>query len=35
MRTDKIHDYGYAPKDLLKNVPIAQDELIKVKRMIG
>lgn len=35
MRTDEIHDYGYTPKDLLKNVPSVQDELIKVKRMIG
>ncbi|HET6924591.1 MAG TPA: Asp-tRNA(Asn)/Glu-tRNA(Gln) amidotransferase subunit GatC [Candidatus Saccharimonadales bacterium] len=35
MRDDAIIDYGYAPKDLLKNVPQVQDDLLKVKRMIG
>jgi aspartyl-tRNA(Asn)/glutamyl-tRNA(Gln) amidotransferase subunit C len=35
MRNDEIVDYGYAPKDLLKGVPQTQDDLIKVKRMIG
>jgi aspartyl-tRNA(Asn)/glutamyl-tRNA(Gln) amidotransferase subunit C len=35
MRKDQIVDYGYTPKDLLKNVPRTQDNLIKVKRMIG
>lgn len=35
MREDEIKDYGYAPADLLKNVPAVQDDLIKVKRMIG
>jgi len=35
MREDEVHDYGYAAKDLLKNVPATEDDLIKVKRMIG
>lgn len=35
MRDDVIHDYGYQPRDLLKNVPHVQDDQIKVKRMIG
>ena len=35
MREDEIKDYGYAPKELLKNVPSTQDDYIKVKRMIG
>jgi aspartyl-tRNA(Asn)/glutamyl-tRNA(Gln) amidotransferase subunit C len=35
MRSDEIVDYGYKPEDLLKNVPQTQDDLIKVKRMIG
>jgi aspartyl-tRNA(Asn)/glutamyl-tRNA(Gln) amidotransferase subunit C len=34
-RNDEEIDYGYAPKDLLKNVPDVQDDLLKVKRMIG
>ena len=34
-RKDEIIDYGYQPKDLLKNVPSLQDDLIKVKRIIG
>ena len=34
-RDDEIRDYGYAPKDLLKNVPTVKDDLIKVKRIIG
>lgn len=34
-RKDEILDYGYEPKDLLKNVPEVQKDLIKVKRMIG
>ncbi len=34
-RKDEIMDYGYEPKDLLKNVPEVQKDLIKVKRMIG
>lgn len=35
MREDVVHGYGYAPDDLLKNVPKVQDHMIKVKRMIG
>ena len=35
MREDIVKDYGYAPHDLLKNVPQVQDDQIKVKRMIG
>ena len=35
MRDDTTRDYGYAPGDLLKNVPAVQDGMIKVKRMIG
>jgi aspartyl-tRNA(Asn)/glutamyl-tRNA(Gln) amidotransferase subunit C len=34
-RKDEPVDYGYAPKDLLKNVPTVQDDLIKVKRIIA
>jgi aspartyl-tRNA(Asn)/glutamyl-tRNA(Gln) amidotransferase subunit C len=34
-RSDEIVDYGYAPKELLKNVPAVQDELIKVKRILN
>jgi len=35
MRDDEVVDYGYQPLDLLKNVPRRQNNLIKVKRMIG
>lgn len=35
MREDEIRDYGYEPRELLKNVPAVQDDQIKVKRMIG
>lgn len=35
MRDDVAQDYGYAPADLLKNVPAVQDSQIKAKRMIG
>ncbi|MEJ0073551.1 MAG: Asp-tRNA(Asn)/Glu-tRNA(Gln) amidotransferase subunit GatC [Candidatus Saccharibacteria bacterium] len=35
MRDDVVKDYGYAPQDLLKNVPTVQDNQLKVKRMIG
>jgi aspartyl-tRNA(Asn)/glutamyl-tRNA(Gln) amidotransferase subunit C len=35
MRKDEIRDYGYEPKELLKNVPSVEDDLIKVRRMIG
>lgn len=34
-RKDEVVDYGYAPKELLKNVPSVLDDHIKVKRMIG
>ena len=34
-REDKIIDYGYDPKDLLKNVPEVKDDQIKTRRMIG
>jgi len=35
MRDDTVKDYGYDPKELLKNVPQTQDGQLKVKRMIG
>ena len=35
MRADEVKDYGYAPAELLKNVPTMQDNQLKVKRMIG
>lgn len=35
MRDDVVKDYGYAPRDLLKNVPAVQDNQLKVRRMIG
>lgn len=34
-RDDEIKDYGYDPKELLVNVPSTQDNLIKVKRILG
>jgi aspartyl-tRNA(Asn)/glutamyl-tRNA(Gln) amidotransferase subunit C len=34
MRKDEVINYGYAPKELLKNVPAVQDDHIKVKRML-
>ena len=34
-RPDSVHDYGYTVQDLLKNVPAVENDLIKVKRMIG
>jgi aspartyl-tRNA(Asn)/glutamyl-tRNA(Gln) amidotransferase subunit C len=34
-RPDEVKDYGYDPHDLLKNVPSTDNNLIKVKRMIG
>jgi aspartyl-tRNA(Asn)/glutamyl-tRNA(Gln) amidotransferase subunit C len=34
-REDVVKDYGYNPKELLKNVPEVRDDQIKVKRMIG
>lgn len=33
-REDEVIDYGYAPLDLLKNVPATENNQIKVKRMI-
>ncbi|HSW80088.1 MAG TPA: Asp-tRNA(Asn)/Glu-tRNA(Gln) amidotransferase subunit GatC [Candidatus Saccharimonadales bacterium] len=35
MRNDEVVDYGYAPKELLKNVPEIKNDHLKVKRMIG
>lgn len=35
MRADEVRDYGYDPKDLLKNVPSVEEDQIKVRRMIG
>lgn len=35
MRQDEPVDYGYDPKDLLKNVPAVEADQLKVKRMIG
>jgi len=34
-RDDVVKDYGYAPAELLKNLPDQQDSQIKVKRMLG
>lgn len=36
-REDEIDpdNYGYNPKDLLKNVPAVEDDHIKVRRMVG
>jgi aspartyl-tRNA(Asn)/glutamyl-tRNA(Gln) amidotransferase subunit C len=35
MRDDELIDYGYAPTDLLKNVPATESNQLKVKRMIS
>lgn len=35
MRDDILIDYSIDRKDLLKNVPHIEDEMIKVKRMVG
>ena len=35
MRSDEVVDYGYEPRDLLKNVPEVEDNQLKVRRMIG
>jgi aspartyl-tRNA(Asn)/glutamyl-tRNA(Gln) amidotransferase subunit C len=35
MREDTVQDYGIARADLLRNVPQVDEELIKVKRMVG
>ncbi len=34
-RKDEVINYGYAPKELLRNVPEVLDDHIRVKRMIG
>jgi aspartyl-tRNA(Asn)/glutamyl-tRNA(Gln) amidotransferase subunit C len=34
-RPDEPADYGYDPKDLLRNVPEVENDQLKVKRMIG
>jgi aspartyl-tRNA(Asn)/glutamyl-tRNA(Gln) amidotransferase subunit C len=34
-REDKVRDYGYAAEKLLANVPVVQNNEIKVKRMVG
>jgi aspartyl-tRNA(Asn)/glutamyl-tRNA(Gln) amidotransferase subunit C len=34
-RPDTVRDYGYAPADLLRQVPAVENGQIKVKRMIG
>lgn len=35
IRADEPVDYGVSPKELLKNAPAQQDDMFKVKRMIG
>lgn len=35
MRDDIVRDYGYQPRELLKNVPDVQEDQIKVNRMVG
>ena len=35
MRPDVVQNYGYEAKDLLNNVPVVKDNMIKVKRMLG
>ena len=35
MRKDELIEYGYDPAQLLKNVPMVQDNHLKVKRMIS
>lgn len=35
MRTDAVHDYGYAVQQLQKNVPRVEAGQIKVNRMIN
>ncbi len=34
-RDDVVIDYGYSKEDLLQNVPAVENNLLKVKRMIG
>lgn len=33
-RTDDVIDYGYTPKELLKNLPEQQDGQIKVRKVL-
>jgi aspartyl-tRNA(Asn)/glutamyl-tRNA(Gln) amidotransferase subunit C len=33
-RPDEIKDYGYEPRDLLKNAPATQDNQFRVKRIL-
>jgi aspartyl-tRNA(Asn)/glutamyl-tRNA(Gln) amidotransferase subunit C len=33
-RKDEVKNYGYSPKDLLKNAPATQDNQFKVKRVL-
>jgi len=35
MRDDVVKNYGYAPKDLLKNVTDVENDQIKTKRILG
>jgi aspartyl-tRNA(Asn)/glutamyl-tRNA(Gln) amidotransferase subunit C len=35
MREDAVIDYGYEPRELLKNLPNTESDQIKVKRMVG
>ncbi len=35
MRDDEVRSYGYEPRELLENVPVVEDNHIKVKRMIA
>lgn len=35
MRTDEVKNYGLSKQELMKNVPKADGDYIKVKRMIG
>jgi aspartyl-tRNA(Asn)/glutamyl-tRNA(Gln) amidotransferase subunit C len=35
MREDILQDYGIDRQDLLRNVPHVEEEMIKVKRMVG
>jgi aspartyl-tRNA(Asn)/glutamyl-tRNA(Gln) amidotransferase subunit C len=35
MREDAVIDYGYEPRELLKNLPNTEGDQIKVRRMVG
>jgi aspartyl-tRNA(Asn)/glutamyl-tRNA(Gln) amidotransferase subunit C len=35
MREDILQDYGIDRKELLRNVPRVEDDMVKVKRMVG